>query len=42
MGLKRQLAGLSNYESEIRTLSETVSKKNQEILELKTATFERN
>lgn len=32
MSLKRQLAGASTYESEIKTLSDGLNKKNQEIL----------
>ncbi len=39
MNFKRQLSGYVTFESEIKSLNETVSKKNQEILELKSAAF---
>lgn len=42
MNLKRQLSNFGTFENEIKTLTETVNKKNQEILELKSIAFEKN
>lgn len=40
--LKRKLAGSINYETEIKNITESLNKKNQEILELKNVTFQKN
>ena len=40
--MKRQLSGSMNFESEVKNLSETLAKKNQEVLELKSASYQKN
>jgi chromosome segregation ATPase len=42
LGLRRQISAMSNYEPEIQSLTEAITKKNQEILELKSLCFECN